>query len=118
MYYQFKGMEIISINVGLPTEVNWKNRKIITSIFKSPVSGTREINYLNISGDKQADLTVHGGPDKVVYAYASEYYKYWQEIYPDKEFNWGMFGENLTVKGGLFEENINIGDFLKLELQY
>jgi MOSC domain-containing protein YiiM len=107
-------MEVISLNVGLPREINWKNKRVITAIFKSPVSGKQQVSFLNIAGDKQADLTVHGGGDKAIYAYASEHYDYWRRLYPDKQMDWGMFGENLTVKGGLFEDQINIGDCFRL----
>jgi MOSC domain-containing protein YiiM len=107
-------MEIVSINVGMPKEVTWHNKTVLTSIFKNPVSGSQKVSFLNISGDKQSDLSVHGGPDKAVYAYASEHYKYWKEIFPDKVSDWGMFGENLTISGGLFENEINIGDCFKV----
>lgn len=102
-------MKIISVNVGLPREVVWKGRTVTTGIFKEPVEGPVGVRRLNLDGDRQADLSVHGGPDKAVYAYPSEHYEYWRGELPDMELLWGMFGENLTT-GGLLEDKINIGD--------
>ncbi|MGE5443094.1 MAG: MOSC domain-containing protein [Ignavibacteriales bacterium] len=102
-------MKIISVNVGLPREVVWKGRTVTTGIFKEPVEGPVGVRRLNLDGDRQADLSVHGGPDKAVYAYPSEHYEYWRGELPDMELLWGMFGENLTT-GGLLEDRINIGD--------
>ena len=103
-------MNVLSVNVGLPREVVWKGRKVLTGIFKEPV-GTEPvfIRRLNLDGDRQADLTVHGGTDKAVYAYPAEYYRYWREQFPDMELPWGMFGENLTITG-LTEETAHVGD--------
>lgn len=102
-------MKLISIAVGLPREIEWQGRKVRTSIFKSPVTGPVQVSRLNIDGDKQSDLTVHGGPDKAVYAYPSEHYPFWRENFPALEFDWGMLGENLTVEG-LDERTTHIGD--------
>jgi len=70
-------MKVVSVNVGLPREVTWKGRKVMTGIFKEPVTKRVAIQRLNLVGDRQADLTVHGGPDKAIYAYPAEYYRYW-----------------------------------------
>jgi MOSC domain-containing protein YiiM len=102
-------MKIISVNVGLPREVVWKGQNVTTGIFKEPASGRIAMRTLNLDGDRQADLTVHGGVDKAVYAYPSEHYTYWKRELPDRVLPWGMFGENLTTEG-LDEETINIGD--------
>ncbi len=102
-------MQVISVNVGQPREVVWKGRKVMTGIFKEPVSGRIAVRRLNLDGDRQADLTVHGGPDKAIYAYPAEYYQYWKEQFPQMELPWGMFGENLTITG-LSEETVSIGD--------
>jgi MOSC domain-containing protein YiiM len=102
-------MKVLSVNVGLPREIVWKGRKITTGIFKEPVIGPVTMRKLNLDGDRQADLTVHGGVDKAVYAYPSEHYPYWRQELPDQELPWGMFGENLTTFG-LQEDSINIGD--------
>ncbi len=102
-------MQVISVNVGLPREVAWKGRKVLTGIFKEPVAGAIAVRRLNFDGDRQADLTVHGGPDKAIYAYPAEHYQYWKEQFPRMELPWGMFGENLTIRG-LSEETVSIGD--------
>jgi MOSC domain-containing protein YiiM len=71
-------MKVISVNVGLPREVLWKGKPVLTGIFKEPVEG--RVRSLNLDGDRQADLTVHGGVDKAVYAYPSEHYDYWRNF--------------------------------------
>src|SRR3989441_757970 len=102
-------LQVLSVNVGLPKEVVWKGRTVVTGIFKEPVAGRVAIGRLNFEGDRQADLTVHGGPDKAVYAYPAEYYSFWREQFSEMELPWGMFGENLTI-AGLLEETVHIGD--------
>lgn len=106
-------MKLISVNVGLPREVVWKGKTVMTGIFKEPVAGRVRVRILNLDGDRQADLSVHGGIEKAVYAYPSEHYNYWREQLPDMELPWGMFGENLTVEG-LKESEINIGDQFRI----
>jgi len=106
-------MKIASVNIGLPREVVWKGMTVQTGIFKEPVNGLIMINLLNLVGDKQADLTVHGGADKAVYAYPAEHYEYWQKELPEVDFSWGKFGENLTIEG-LFEDTVCIGDRLRI----
>jgi MOSC domain-containing protein YiiM len=106
-------MQVISVNVGLPCEVIWKGKTISTGIFKEPVEGRIRMRSLNLDGDRQADLTVHGGKDKAVYAYPVEHYAYWQQKRPDEELPWGAFGENLTVEG-LSETTVNIGDRFRI----
>ncbi len=106
-------MKVISVNVGLPREVMWKGRTVTTGIFKEPVVGRVRIRRLNLDGDKQADLSVHGGPEKAVYLYPVEHYAYWRNDLPEMELAWGMFGENLTTEG-LVEEAVNIGDRLRV----
>jgi len=104
-------MKILSVNVGLPRELFHEGRTIRTGIFKEPVAGRVRVAALNLAGDRQADLTVHGGPSKAVYAYPSEHYLYWRKELPDVDFPWGSFGENLTTEG-LLEKELNIGDRL------
>ncbi len=106
-------MKVISVNVGLPREVMWKGRTVMTGIFKEPVAGRVRIQRHNLDGDKQADLSVHGGPEKAVYLYPVEHYAYWRNDLPEMELPWGMFGENLTTEG-LVEEAVNIGDRLRV----
>jgi len=104
---------VLSINVGGPREVQWRKKTVTTSIFKAPVSGRIRVNRLNLVGDEQSDLTVHGGVDKAVYVYPSEHYEYWREQLPDFPLSWGAFGENLTSEG-LLEDEIRIGDRLRI----
>lgn len=102
-------MKILSVNVGLPRDVLFRGEVITTGIFKEPVQGRVRLLKLNLDGDKQADLTVHGGPDKAIYAYPSEHYEYWRHQFPSTTLSYGMFGENLTTEG-LMEDMVNIGD--------
>jgi len=106
-------VEIVSVNVGLPREVIWKGRTVVTGIFKHPAAGRIMLRPLNFDGDRQADLTVHGGPTKAVYAYPSEHYAYWREELPGMTLPWGMFGENLTTQG-LSEDSVGIGDRFRI----
>jgi MOSC domain-containing protein YiiM len=108
-----KSMKVISVNVGLPREVLWKGRPVLTGIFKEPVDGRVRVRSLNLDGDRQADLTVHGGVDKAVYAYTAEHYDYWRNELPEMELPWGMFGENWTIEG-LSEDAVNIGDRFRI----
>jgi MOSC domain-containing protein YiiM len=102
-------MHITSVNVGTPQQITVPYGMVLTAIFKSPVEGRVSVKYHNIEGDRQADLTVHGGPKKAVYAYPSEHYAYWHEKLPDMELPPGVFGENLTTTG-LLETEVFIGD--------
>jgi len=106
-------MKLLSVNVGLPREVEWNEKIIRTSIFKAPVSGRVRVAKLNLKGDQQSDLSVHGGIDKAVYAYPSEHYPFWREELPGTDLPWGVFGENFTTKG-LLEETVHIGDRLRI----
>jgi MOSC domain-containing protein YiiM len=102
-------MKILSVNVGLPKKVLFNGQIITTAIFKDPVKGPIMLRKLNLDGDKQADLTVHGGMDKAVYSYPAEHYDYWRKQFPNMDLVWGMFGENFTTEG-LMEDSVNIGD--------
>jgi len=106
-------MNVVSVNVGLPREVTYKGKRLTTGIFKEPVEGRTMLRRLNLDGDRQADLSVHGGPSKAVYAYPSEHYEYWREQLAGVDLPWGMFGENLTVEG-LREDRVNIGDRFRI----
>jgi MOSC domain-containing protein YiiM len=102
-------LKLLSLNVGLPRQVNFQNELVNTGIFKEPVRGRVRLRKLNLDGDKQADLTVHGGVDKAIYAYPEEHYNYWKKELPAMSLPWGMFGENFTTQG-MFEETVNVGD--------
>jgi MOSC domain-containing protein YiiM len=106
-------LKLISVNVGLPRDIVWKDRVVTTGIFKEPVAGRVAVRRHNLDGDRQADLTVHGGAEKAVYAYPSEHYEFWRAELPEVEFAWGKFGENLTT-AGLNEASINIGDRFRI----
>jgi len=106
-------MKIISLNVGLPRLVLRNGEPVSTGIFKEPVRGRVRLRTLNLDGDRQADLSVHGGPQKAVYLYPSEHYEFWKQELPDMDLPWGMFGENLTVTG-LFETEVHIGDRFRI----
>ena len=102
-------MRVLSVNVGIPAQVAAGRAMVLTSIFKSPVEGRVAVRRHNLDGDRQSDLTVHGGPYKAVYCYPSEHYPYWKQQLPDMDLPWGMFGENLTTEG-LAEDAVSIGD--------
>jgi MOSC domain-containing protein YiiM len=106
-------MKIVSVNVGLPREVVWKGMTVRTGIFKDPVDRPVTMSKLNLAGDRQADLTVHGGAEKAIYAYPAEHYDYWRKALPEVPFSWGKFGENLTTEG-LIEDELCIGDRLRV----
>ena len=102
-------MKLLSVNAGLPREVEWRGKVVLTSIFKTPVPARVQVTRLNILGDRQSDLSVHGGADKAIYAYPSEHYAFWRNELPGTDFSWGAFGENLTTEG-LLEDRVHIGD--------
>ena len=105
-------MKLVSVNVGLPQEVHWRGRTVRTSIWKAPVEGRVRVKRLNLEGDRQSDLSVHGGPEKAVYVYPFEHYEYWAREFPGMDLPRGSFGENFTTEG-LFEKDIRIGDRLR-----
>ncbi|CAN5397888.1 MOSC domain-containing protein [soil metagenome] len=106
-------MHILSVNVALPQSVEWAGRTITTGIFKQSIQGAVSLDLLNFAGDGQADLTVHGGPDKAVYAYDSLHYAHWQHQIERADWAPGLFGENLTTEG-LLESEVRIGDLFRV----
>ena len=100
---------IISVQVGSPRIIHRDGQEVSTGIFKSPVQGRIQLHWLNLEGDQQADLSVHGGRDKAVYAYPSEHYPYWKKELPGIDLPWGAFGENFTT-AGLLEDTVCLGD--------
>jgi len=106
-------MKVVSINAGLPREVEWRGKTVRTSIIKEPMAGPVRVERLNVEGDRQSDLTVHGGAGKAVYAYPAEHYAFWRQDLPGVDLPWGAFGENFTTEG-LIEESVYIGDQLKV----
>ena len=101
-------MKLISVNVGRPRTISWQGRRVRTGIFKEPVAGSVGVGTLNLDGDGQADLRVHGGEDKAVYAYPAEHYRSWSDEL-GRSLPYGQFGENLTLEG-LTENEARIGD--------
>jgi len=106
-------MKLISVNVGLPREINVGGKIVRTSIWKDPVEGRVRVSTLNLDGDRQSDLTVHGGVDKAVYLYPIEHYSYWAAQLPEVMLPMGMFGENFSAEG-ILEDQIRIGDRLRI----
>ncbi len=111
-------MKLVSVNTGLPREVTWHGRIVTTAIFKEPVKGRVILRKLNLEGDRQADLSVHGGEHKAVYCYPLAHYAYWKKELPGRDLAMGMFGENFTIDGipavgatsGLAEDTVHLGD--------
>jgi len=106
-------MKLVSVNTGMPREVKWHGRMVTTGIFKEPVTGRVALRRLNLDGDRQADLSVHGGEHKAVYCYSLAHYDYWKRELPGRELPMGMFGENFTLDDGgdgLHEESVYLGD--------
>jgi len=106
-------MKLISVNVGSPREVPRRGNTVATAIFKEPVEHAVQLRRLNLDGDRQADLKVHGGPAKAVYVYPSEHYQFWRRELPGTELPWGAFGENFTTEG-LLEDGTCIGDSFRV----
>ena len=106
-------MQLLSVNVALPQEVTWQGKTVRTSIFKQPVAGPVRVHAEHLAGDGQADLRVHGGRDKAVYAYPHEHHAYWQQYLPAAQLVPGAFGENLTTTG-LLEHEVRVGDCFQI----
>jgi MOSC domain-containing protein YiiM len=104
-------VKVVSANVGMPAEMADSGGSFMTGIRKAPIAGSVRVRALNLDGDGQADLTVHGGIHKAVYLYPSEHYPFWSEALGRQDLPWGSFGENLTISG-LSEESISVGDQL------
>lgn len=106
-------MRVRSVNVALPRLVAWKGQTFKTGICKEPIRGPVMMRTLDLDGDRQADLSVHGGPYKAVYAYPAEHYSYWRTELPQIDLQWAAFGENLTTEG-LDESSTHIGDRFRI----
>jgi MOSC domain-containing protein YiiM len=106
-------MKLLSVNVSKPKAVSYNVKTIHTGIFKVPVKGRVVLRKLNLDGDGQADLTVHGGIDKTVYAYPIEHYEYWRRELIRDDLTYGQFGENFTVEG-MLEDDVHIGDVFRI----
>jgi MOSC domain-containing protein YiiM len=106
-------VKLVSLNVGRPRIVQWQGRFVSTGIFKEPIAERTMLRTLNLDGDRQADLTVHGGRDKAVYAYPAEHYHWWRAELPEMNLPYAMFGENFTTTG-IDESTVNIGDEFRI----
>ena len=100
---------LLSVNVGLPKDVPWQGRTVHTGVWKHPVAGRRMVRRLNIDGDGQGDLAGHGGEQRAVFVYQIQSYRHWQRHFGRDDFEYGQFGENLTVDG-LPDDEVCIGD--------
>ena len=103
---------LLSVNVGLPRDIEWKGRTVHTGIWKEPVIGRRRVGRLNVNGDGQGDLAGHGGEQRAVFVYQFESYRYWQEQLRRSDFVYGQFGENFTVEG-LPDDTVCIGTVIR-----
>lgn len=106
-------MTLLSVNVGLPRDVDWNGRTVTTAIFKKPIAGPVRLTKTNLDGDRQGDPKLHGAPNKTVCVYPSEHYAYWRAALPGVELPWGVFGENFST-AGMMENEINIGDRFRI----
>jgi len=101
-------MRLISVNCGLPRDVDWDGQRALTSIYKEPVESRINLRTMNLDGDRQSDLKVHGGKYKAVYCYSIQHYEYWKAVLPDRALPMGVFGENFTIEG--LDESVHVGD--------
>jgi MOSC domain-containing protein YiiM len=106
-------MRLLALNVGRPRVIIYKGESIRTGIFKNSVAGRIPLQTLNLDGDQQADLTVHGGPYKAVYGYPSEHYEFWRRELSESDLPAGAFGENFTTTG-LYEHELHVGDRFRI----
>lgn len=106
-------MKIISTNIGRMREIEWRKQKMTTGIFKEPVNEPLFLGKLGVNKDHVSDLKHHGGSDKACYLYSADHYGYWRKLFPDLNWQWGLFGENLTVEG-LDEGDMMIGDIYQI----
>lgn len=106
-------MEVISVNIGDKLTVKWRGKNVETGIFKEPVDSAVFLGKTDVEGDKVIDRKYHGGIDKACYIYSADHYTFWKSLYPNLEWNYGMFGENLTIKG-FSEKQIQIGDIFRI----
>ena len=104
---------LLSVNVGLPRDIQWRGRTVHTGIWKETVQGRRRVGRLNLEGDGQGDLGGHGGEQRAVFVYQIESYRYWEQQLGRREFTYGQFGENFTIEG-LPDDEVCIGDRFRI----
>ena len=106
-------MKVVSVNTGKKEIVDWRGKQVETGIFKYPVEGLIHLGNEDVDNDSVVDRRYHGGIDKAVYAYSQDHYPFWKEQFPDLNWGFGMFGENLTIEG-LDESKMNIGSIYQV----
>jgi MOSC domain-containing protein YiiM len=106
-------LKIISTNIAKPTTIIWNGQKVTTGIYKKSVNSPILLRNQSVQNDEISDRNVHGGEFKACYLFSKDQYNYWKDLYPNLEWEWGMFGENLTISG-LNEKDIHIGDIFKI----
>ena len=106
-------MKVMSVNIGKKKSINYKGRVIETGIFKLPVKHPIFLDIEDVENDVVVDRRYHGGIDQAVYGYSEDHYKYWKGLYPNLDWEYGMFGENLTISN-LEETEIHVGSIYKL----
>ena len=106
-------MKVVSVNIGKRKVVNWNGKEIETGIYKYPVKKAIFLDVEDVKEDVVIDRKYHGGVDQAVYAYSEDHYSFWKELYPELDWHFGMFGENLTISN-LEETTIHVGDTYKL----
>ena len=112
-FFYFHAMKIIATSIAKPTTVVWRGREVQTGIYKEPVAGPIFLGKEDVAHDAVIDRKHHGGEFKACYLFGADYYPFWKEKYPELDWDWGMFGENLTVEG-LDENQLYIGDIYKM----
>ncbi len=106
-------MKVISVNIGERKQVQWRTKIVTTGIYKYPVQQPIFLDIEDVQNDNVVDRRYHGGIDKAVYAYGEQHYAYWKKLYPELDWHYGMFGENLTITQ-LEETNIYVGNVYQL----
>lgn len=106
-------MQVLSTNIGKLTKINWNGKELSTGIFKTPTRSPLVLETEKVANDSIADRKVHGGLYKACYLFSTEHYAHWKKRYPHLDWNWGMFGENLSVNG-MDETEIRIGNIYKI----
>src|SRR3954470_17558679 len=101
--------QLLSVNVGLPRDIEWRGQTVHTGILKSAIPGRCRARRLNLDGDGQGDLAGHGGEQRAVFVYQIQSYRYWEARLRRNDFAPGQFGENFTVDG-LADDDVCIGD--------
>src|SRR5262249_33780023 len=104
---------LLSVNVGLPRDIEWQGRTVHTAIWKDPVQGRRMVRRLNIDGDGQGDLGGHGGEKRAVFVYQIDSYRYWEDRLGRSDLTHGQFAENFTVEG-MSDDEVCIGDLYRI----